>query len=374
MDIGVKDDRWCFACGSKNPSGLRLSDIHLEGEECVCSFIPGRVHQGWSKIMHGGITATLLDEIMTHALYRRGFDAVTAELNIRLKEKVPVDAALSVRGRMTRQRRSFAETEGELLLDDGTVAATATAKFFVERRGPDQPGGHITLAAREAVIFDLFGTLVPCFDRRAYEDVVRRMGQVVGVDGKQFYALFRQDAPRRTTGEWHDLEGNVADIVRRAGVEPDAERVAKAVRLRVEYSREHLMNPHPDALETLKALREADRPVGLISDCSPEAPLLWHETPLAEYLPEPVLSCSVGLRKPDPAIYTLALGRMGVDANRTVYVGDGDSRELPGAAAVGLCPILVDRGANSAFMADYSAEAGIIVRDLTQILPLIGVR
>jgi len=372
MDIGVKDDRWCFACGSKNPCGLQLGDIHLEGEDCVCSFTPGQVHQGWSKIVHGGITATLLDEIMTHALYRRGFDAVTAELNIRLREKVPVGDRLTVRARIVRQRRQFAETEGALTLSDGTIAATATAKFFVERRGPDQPGGHITLAAREAVIFDLFGTLVPCFDRADYEACVRRMGDAVGVEGGLFYELFRSDAPQRTTGQWCDLEGNVADIARRAGASASTQQVAEAVRTRFGYTREHLMNPLPDAIEALEALTRAGRPVGLISDCSPEAPALWSESPLSRYIEAPVFSCSVGLRKPDPAIYAAALERMGVDAYQTVYVGDGDSRELPGAAAVGLCPVLVDRGTDSAFRADYSGEAGIIVKDLTQLLPLIG--
>jgi len=132
------------------------------------------------------------------------------------------------------------------------------------------------------------------------------------------------------------------------------------------------MNPLPDAIEALEALTRAGRPVGLISDCSPEAPALWSESPLSRYIEAPVFSCSVGLRKPDPAIYAAALERMGVDAYQTVYVGDGDSRELPGAAAVGLCPVLVDRGTDSAFRADYSGEAGIIVKDLTQLLPLIG--
>ena len=54
-------------------------------------------------------------------------------------------------------------------------------------------------------------------------------------------------------------------------------------------------------------------------------------------------------------------------------MGDGDSDELAGAAAVGLCPVLVERGETSAFRtARHCAQCEIIVSDLTRLLPLIG--
>ena len=144
----------------------------------------------------------------------------------------------------------------------------------------------------------------------------------------------------------------------------------------VVYDAEHffdgLVANREYALATLQALKEAGRPIGLISDCSPEVPLLWDETPLAEFIADPVLSCAVGLRKPDARIYLLACERLGVDPYRAVFVGDGDSNEIQGAADVGLCPILVDRGETSAFRVSESDHCGIVVHDLTQVLPLIG--
>jgi len=53
-----------------------------------------------------------------------------------------------------------------------------------------------------------------------------------------------------------------------------------------------------------------------------------------------VFSCAVGVRKPDPKIYTAVCTRLGVEAAACIYVGDGSSEELYGAAQVGMYPVL----------------------------------
>jgi FMN phosphatase YigB (HAD superfamily) len=62
-----------------------------------------------------------------------------------------------------------------------------------------------------------------------------------------------------------------------------------------------------------------------------------------------------------------------VDPLHAVYVGDGDSNEIHGAREANLCPILVDRGEDSAFRVTTCTDCEILVRNLTQILPLVGV-
>jgi putative hydrolase of the HAD superfamily len=373
VDVNVKDDRWCFACGTQNPCGLHMTDIHLEGADCVCRFTPDRVHQGWAGILHGGITSTLLDELMTHVLWRRGFDAVTAEMTVRLRARILVEEPLQIRAHITRQRGRLAETEGQITLADGTVAATASAKFMCTPRGPDTPGVRLSLAAREAVIFDLFGTLVPVFRREPYQAMLAGMAACLRVPAEGFAAAFRADAQPRVTGKWGTLEGNVTDLAARQSWEVSPEQVAAAVQVRVEFTLASLLHPYPDALEALASLRAAGRTVGLISDCSSETPALWHLSPLAEFIPRPVFSPTAGVRKPDPAIYNLALERNGLDPYHTVYVGDGDSHELSGARALDILPVLVDRAEDSAFRTSPSREGvDVIVRDLLELLPLIG--
>ena len=56
-----------------------------------------------------------------------------------------------------------------------------------------------------------------------------------------------------------------------------------------------------------------------------------------------VLSCEVGVRKPDPPIYLAAAERLSVAPAACVFVGDGMSRELSGARAVGMTAVRIER-------------------------------
>ena len=128
-DPGLAVDNYCFACGQANPKGLHLT-FRFEGEEYVCEFTPEQEYQGWTQILHGGIVATVLDEVMTRALWERGMAAMTVELTIRLKRPVPIGEPVTARSRLVSTRKRLCETEAELVLADGTIAATATGRFL----------------------------------------------------------------------------------------------------------------------------------------------------------------------------------------------------------------------------------------------------
>lgn len=125
----LQADTYCFACGKDNPFGLHMEFVD-EGDDYVCRWHPQPHHQGWVKILHGGLVSTLLDEVMTWRLVSLGHDVVTAEITVRLKEPTPLDQELTVRGRVVAQRRRLFEVEGEIALPDGTVTATASGKFM----------------------------------------------------------------------------------------------------------------------------------------------------------------------------------------------------------------------------------------------------
>ena len=127
----VKDDRWCFACGPENPHGLHLAGFHDEGEEHVVRFAPARHHQGWQGVTHGGIVATLLDEVMTRLLYSRGQDAVTAELTVRYHHPLPTGVAVEARARETERRGRVVRVEAEVRTEEGTLVASGQGKFML---------------------------------------------------------------------------------------------------------------------------------------------------------------------------------------------------------------------------------------------------
>jgi uncharacterized protein (TIGR00369 family) len=129
----VKDDRWCFACGPENPHGLHLTGFHDEGNDHVVQFTPTRQHQGWQERTHGGIVATLLDEVMTRLLYARGEEAVTAELTVRYHQPLPTGAPVEVRAREIERRGRLVRLESELRTSDGTLVASGQGKFMLIR-------------------------------------------------------------------------------------------------------------------------------------------------------------------------------------------------------------------------------------------------
>jgi len=119
----------CFACGKKNPIGLKLEFEKL-GEEYVTEFIPKAEHQGYEGITHGGIIATLLDEAMARLVWQDSGGAVTAEMNLRLKKPAPTGRKLRISARITGGDRRRVFCEAKAIEEEGAVVAEATAVIF----------------------------------------------------------------------------------------------------------------------------------------------------------------------------------------------------------------------------------------------------
>lgn len=116
------DDR-CFVCGSRNPQGLRLRFELVGVDEIRTVFTPAKRFQGFKGVVHGGILATVLDEVMVNAVWLRGRAAVTGKLEVRLKQPARVGETLEVRGRILKESGRTIEAESQVLRRDGTVIA-----------------------------------------------------------------------------------------------------------------------------------------------------------------------------------------------------------------------------------------------------------
>ena len=60
----------CFGCDPNSPQGLRM-EFYEEGDEVVCRWRPRPEFQGWVDTLHGGIQATLADEISSWVVFRK---------------------------------------------------------------------------------------------------------------------------------------------------------------------------------------------------------------------------------------------------------------------------------------------------------------
>ena len=201
------------------------------------------------------------------------------------------------------------------------------------------------MKAYEAVIFDLYGTLIdelmhPEANRMVYVRTRNEMADMLGVDREGFAKEWTDAFFERMAGVFPSTEAVLAHICRQLGAKPDKDRIAASAERRLEYSRRSIV-PRPGVLETLAALRSKRYKVGLISNCTEEVSLLWESTPFASMFDVAILSFDVGLAKPDPRIYALASERLGVEAKDCLYVGDGSDGELSGATRAGMTAVLM---------------------------------
>lgn len=121
----------CFVCGIENHDSLQTKFYELDNGELMSISTPSSVHQSYPDRMHGGVISAILDEIIGRAIMIKEPDAwgVTVELNIKYKKPVPLDKCVKALGRVTRNTRLIFEGTGEILLEDGSVAAIGYAKY-----------------------------------------------------------------------------------------------------------------------------------------------------------------------------------------------------------------------------------------------------
>jgi uncharacterized protein (TIGR00369 family) len=127
------NSRMCLVCGLKNPFGLHTSFFELDNGELLAIFKPKEEHQSYPGRLHGGIISTILDEAIGRAIMIQSESdiwGVTVDLQIRFKKPVPLHEELRVLGRITKNSSRFFEGTGELLLQDGTVAAEGHGKYL----------------------------------------------------------------------------------------------------------------------------------------------------------------------------------------------------------------------------------------------------
>lgn len=182
----------------------------------------------------------------------------------------------------------------------------------------------------QAVIFDLFGTLVPAFSSEEAVDGYGSVADDLGVEREAFMRRWEEWAEPRGTGEL-SVEECFLRTCRALGVEGDVEAFLD---LRRGFLRRQIA-PFPDAVETLAEAGRRGLRVGLLSNCSSDVPAVFAETELALLVDDAVFSCSVGLAKPDERIFHLAAERLGVAPEDCLLVDDREEN-LEAARRVGM--------------------------------------
>jgi putative hydrolase of the HAD superfamily len=199
------------------------------------------------------------------------------------------------------------------------------------------PSGSIQRMTR-AVFLDALGTLVelepPWISLRdRVPDTVSNERLVSALRAEMAY--YREHAHEgRDERSLAELRERCAAVVsEQLGTEITVDELVEAIRF----------TAYPDAVPALTGLRDRGLRLIAVSNWDISLPLVLDRCGLDGLLDGTVTSAEAGARKPDPAIFSVALELAGCEAGEALHVGDTEEEDVAGARAAGIRPLLLDR-------------------------------
>ena len=126
------DDSFCFGCSKKNQDGLNMT--FYEGEqEIVSEWEPKSQFQGYANILHGGIQATLMDEIASWVVFiMLETGGVTSKLSTSFKRPVYTnEGKISLKAKLVEKKGRIATIGVELFNSKGQLCSESVVEYFV---------------------------------------------------------------------------------------------------------------------------------------------------------------------------------------------------------------------------------------------------
>jgi acyl-coenzyme A thioesterase PaaI-like protein len=127
------NSRQCFVCGLENPVGLRLRIYQTAPGEIETTFTAPQHFQGYPGVLHGGIIATILDEIAGRSqmgdpsLPRFMF---TGKLEVKYRKNAPIGRPLRIVGKAGKVKGRAAEAWAGMYDENGVLLAEASTVLF----------------------------------------------------------------------------------------------------------------------------------------------------------------------------------------------------------------------------------------------------
>ncbi len=137
-------------------------------------------------------------------------------------------------------------------------------------------------------------------------------------------------------------------MLERLGLDPDP---AVLDRILSSQFASEAWEPYPDVEPMLAAVRELDGvQVGIVSDWGSSLRDLLADLGLDASFDFVLPSGAVGIAKPDPEFYRLAIERAGVEPHEAVMVGDSYRADVRGAWSAGMDAVWLDRDEHASFL------------------------
>jgi len=128
--IGAKD-YCCFGCAPDNENGLKM-EFYEDGDEVVSIWDAPDYFQGYNYILHGGVRASLIDELAAWVVFIKLKTAgYTTRLDVKYTGPVYTNRGkISLRGRIAEMKKNIAVVDVDLFDQDGKIVTSGTAEYF----------------------------------------------------------------------------------------------------------------------------------------------------------------------------------------------------------------------------------------------------
>ena len=223
----------------------------------------------------------------------------------------------------------------------------------------------------DAVIFDLFGTLIDNYPWAESNKNLEQMASELSVPPDDFTASWHAAFDERMKGVFKDYQACIRHICQQLGVQAPDNKVELAAGIRFKMNKREVISPREGAVEVLTYLISNGCRTGLISDCSTETTLVWKDSPLSGLIDEVVFSCLAGTKKPDPRIYQMAIENLGVRPEACIYVADGIGQELLGASKLGMHAVQIRVPGEDEYDPYREDWDGLVISSLKEVLTLL---
>ena len=183
-----------------------------------------------------------------------------------------------------------------------------------------------------AVIFDMFETLITHYETPLYFG--REVAADLGIEDAALRPLWDGTETERTIGAM-----TIDEVVRRIMEENGCyseELLQKVLQKRVDTKVDCFRHLKEGLIPMLEELKARGVKIAVLSNCYYEEARVIRESRLAPFFDVFCLSCELGMKKPDPAIFKVCLDELRLPAQECLYVGDGGDRELEVAGSLGM--------------------------------------
>jgi putative hydrolase of the HAD superfamily len=216
----------------------------------------------------------------------------------------------------------------------------------------------------KGVLFDLWNTLIYNIPRAKS---LASLVEPLGLEPDQFWRAWRRYMIPSLRGEIKSGEERAQKVLTDLGLPLD---MAGQIAQYEQANRGGDVHFFPGVPEMLDELKQRGYRVAIVSNTNYVARPVVEQLQIREKVDDVILSCEVGLLKPDPEIYRLGASRLGLEAHDCLFVGDGGDNELDGAITVG-CRVAVvqqERGFAYRNPGNFPAEVDLQLPNVIDVL------